>query len=238
MDEGSALHKLVMGDGPEIKIIPANDWRTNAAKAARADARAVGAIPLLTERFHELQAMARQLRNQLANHPEASEVLSEDYASEVSMIWREPTGAMCRARPDRMHRTDPYAPIYDWKFTDCLQPPHAWDKTALASGWDMRAAFYARGAAALRGGILPAYRFIVAEKEPPYDLMVLQLTPEFIALGMQKAETAIRAWETCMKANAWPSYPARLFHIAPPGWAESKWIERPDIDNFLPVAAE
>src|SRR3954471_5458063 len=46
-DFGHAAHKLVLGVGPELVGVDAPDWRTNAAKAQRDEARARGAVPLL-----------------------------------------------------------------------------------------------------------------------------------------------------------------------------------------------
>lgn len=244
MDEGSALHRLISGAGPTIAEIDFGDYKKDAAKEARAAARARGEIPILSARLEDLRIIARHAAQMIADHPEAAELLEDDYASEVTMLWQEMTESWtpdtthkmpwCRARADRMHRTDPRRAIYDFKFTDRLTSPFGWDRSFVNSYWDLRAAFYGMGSLRTRG-FAPAYRYVIVEKNPPYDVTVLQATPEMLALGEAKAMAAIRAWEACMVAGHWPRYPARIFHVSPPPYAEAKWMERPDMDHMLPA---
>ncbi len=225
MDEGTILHRLILGAGPEYHVLDADSWRTNAAKDARERARACGAVPVLAERFSELEVIAKFAYDALAENVEDCQVLSDDYASEVTCIWRERTGALCRTRPDRLHRSDGSAPVYDFKFTDKLDSPAEWDRTIVSSHWDMRAAFYSRGLAELRDGEDPPYRFIIIEKKPPYDMIVLELVESFLKQGHAKAAHIISGWERCMAAGRWPSYPRRVFYIEEPGWSERKMLD-------------
>jgi hypothetical protein len=238
MAEGSALHRLMLDAGANISVINFPDYKKDAAKEARKFARRMGMIPILAHRYEELKTIANRVRAQLRSHPEARIVLDNDvYASEVTMIWQEDSGCYCRIRADRAPRFDPSLPIYDLKFTSRLKSPLDWDRTVFDSWWDMRAAFYQRGSATLRDGIIPPYRFIVVEKEAPSDIFVMQLTPHFLKIGEQKAEAAIDTWERCHELGEFPGYPRRVFHVAPPGWAESKWLERPPLEMMCPAPA-
>jgi hypothetical protein len=60
---GSAAHKLVLGSGPELVRIDADEWRTNAVKAEVAAARDRGAIPLKPAAYDAVHQMAAALRS-------------------------------------------------------------------------------------------------------------------------------------------------------------------------------
>lgn len=239
MDEGSALHKLMLDAGPKIAVVQADSWRSNAAKEASKNAKKLGAVPILAERYEELKVIARRVRYQLQHHPEMCKVLdNEIYASEVTMIWQEDSGCYCRVRVDRFPKHDASLPMVDFKFTDRLKSPLDWDRTVWDSWWDMRAAFYSRGSMFLRDGVISPYVFCVVEKESPSDLFAMQLTPHFLAIGEQRAESAIDMFERCRTANEWPGYPRRIFWLSPPAWAEAKWMERPSLEMMCPAPAK
>jgi hypothetical protein len=220
MDEGSILHRLILGVGPEFTVIDARDWRAEAAKDARRVARAAGEIPVLADKFEDLVVIAAAARRALEENEEDCRVLSDDYASEVTCISRVQSGALLRCRPDRLHKTDGSAPVYDFKFTDMLEHPTDWDRAVVNQGWDMRAAFYTRALCEVRDGEEAPYKFVVVEKKFPVDVMVFELTESFLKQGHQKAAAAIEGWERCMAANYWPGHPRRTFHVQEPGWAE------------------
>src|SRR6185503_15222345 len=52
-DAGTLIHRLLLGAGKDIETIDADDYRTNAAKAARDAAKAAGRIPVLTRVLEE-----------------------------------------------------------------------------------------------------------------------------------------------------------------------------------------
>ena len=69
---------------------------TTAWKAADAEARALGKIPIHVDDFTKAQAMADSVRN----HPEAGELFRRGHA-EKSMYWTEPqSGVRLRGRAD------------------------------------------------------------------------------------------------------------------------------------------
>jgi hypothetical protein len=222
MDEGSVLHRLLTGSGPEIAVVQADSWRTKDAKAERDVARMMGRVPILAHRMEALEGIAEVARGLLLDDPENRQALSDEYASEVTCIARMPTGAMCRIRPDRLHKTDESAPVYDFKFSQKLDHPTEWDRTIANSAWDMRAAFYGRVLSELRDGSEPPYRYVVFQTEPPVDMMIFELTDSFLKQGHMKAGLVINAWERCIAADHWPQYPRRTFYVEEPGWAERK----------------
>jgi hypothetical protein len=66
MDEGSILHKLLLGKGAQFEMVMADDWRTNAAKASRAEILEAGRIPILAHKFEALKAAAERIAKNAA----------------------------------------------------------------------------------------------------------------------------------------------------------------------------
>lgn len=97
-DYGNAAHKKVLGNGPELVIIEHDTWNTKDAKAAVAEARARGAIPLKQHEMDMVDAMADAIRK----HPLAAALLDPAYgAPEQSGFWIDgPTGIRRRVRFD------------------------------------------------------------------------------------------------------------------------------------------
>lgn len=97
-DLGTAAHKVVLGDGPELVVFDRPRWDTDAIKAEIAEARANGAIPLKPWEHAQIMAMADVLRA----HPEAGPLLEPGTGMpEQSLFWTDPgTGISCRARID------------------------------------------------------------------------------------------------------------------------------------------
>src|SRR5690606_37972883 len=95
-NDGHAAHTRVLGEGPEIVVIDAPDWRTAAARKARDEALAAGKIPLLPDEDEMTRAMGAAVQN----HPQAAALLAEGKA-EHSLYWADPeTWTRLRTRPD------------------------------------------------------------------------------------------------------------------------------------------
>src|SRR3954453_17948671 len=99
-DFGHAAHKLVLGVGPDLVVIPGERWDTKDRKAQVTAARAAGQVPLKGAEMAQVEAMAAALRE----HPIASRLLVDGGGTpESSLFWRdEPTKVMRRARLDML----------------------------------------------------------------------------------------------------------------------------------------
>ena len=62
---GTLLHALLLGESDRIEVVHADDWRTKAAKAARADANAWGRIPTLVGDLERTQVVADAITERL-----------------------------------------------------------------------------------------------------------------------------------------------------------------------------
>jgi len=59
MDAGSAFHALLLNNGPQVQVVEARDWRTDAARAQRDAAHKAGRVPLLPHAFDRLAVAAK-----------------------------------------------------------------------------------------------------------------------------------------------------------------------------------
>lgn len=218
MEIGTAAHKLVLGDGPELVRIDADSWRTNAAKAAAEKARAAGAVPLLTEDYDRVHAMADALRE----HPLASQLLHPDSGkAEQSLFWHDTTrGVWLRARLDwlRPGNAARRTVVVDYKTTVSADPA-AIAKSVATYGYHQQAAFYLDGVRALGLGDDPAFIFIFQEKQPPHLVHVVELDYQALRVGADLNRRAIDLFARCYADDHWPGHPDDITTISLPTWA-------------------
>lgn len=223
MDYGSAVHALVLeGTDKRITIVDEKDWRKDAAKVARDEARFLGKIPLLIHKYHSACHMASEVRAQLLN-TELGNVLGEPGDAEITGVWTEPNGVVCRMRADWL--TAPRDICLDLKTSGVSANPQTWWRQVLPMGYDVQAAFYIRGIKAITG-IEPKFVFVVAEAEAPFLLSLTSLPPAWLDIARRKVEYAIKLFGECLKADKWPAYTGRICYPDMPEWAESAWIAR------------
>lgn len=210
-DFGTAAHKLVLGDGPELVLVDAPRWDTKVIKERIAEIRAAGNIPLKRPDLQQVHDMATEL----TKHPKAADLLAPDSGvAEQSLFWQAGR-TWCRARIDWM-REDQFV---DYK-TCRSAHPDAIQKQIQEHGYHVQEDWYRRGGAAL-GLIDPQapFPFIFQEKEEPYLVTVVSLDLwRDIAAGL--SERALFLYETCRAADYWPPYATETLPIAPPAWLE------------------
>jgi len=221
---GTAAHRIVLGDGPDIDVLPYDNYRTKVAQAAAAEARAMGAIPLLTHEHAQVQAMA----DALLRHPLASILLDPARGKpEQSMYLLEPnSNAMVRSRPDWI-TTLPNGRIVltDYK-TARSAAEDAFTKAIQDHGYYMQAPWYLDIAVALNQADDDAeFLFIVQEKEPPFLANVIGLDTDWLRMGRVKNRAAIDIYARCQADGHWPGYETEPSYLTQPTWAEIKDTE-------------
>lgn len=223
-DVGTAAHALLLQGEQIAEVIDADDWRTNAAKDQRDEARAAGRVPLLAHQWQEVQAMVQAARRQL-DALKITPPLFRDGKPEQAIVWREPAaGISCRALIDWLH--DDFSAIDDYKTTGGSADPEPWTtRTLFQIGADIQVAFYLRGIKALTGEE-PEWRYVVQETFPPYALSVISLGPDVLAVADAKVQYAIAKWAACLEADFWPGYPTQVCFAQLPGWIEEQWMTR------------
>lgn len=237
-DLGTAAHAYLLEGESGFAIIEAPDWRTKLAKDARDDARRHGKIPLLADRWGDVQGMAVAATRQLDAHEDRPRPLAGG-TPEQTLIWREGE-IWCRARLDWLH--DDRKTIDDLKTTGASANPEVWTRALFGAGHDVQAAFYLRGLKALTG-IDARFRFVVQENFPPYALSVIGLAPDALAHAEQKVAHAIACWQHCLETDTWPGYPRQTCWATVPPWEEARWGEQtyraqeaPVFDDGRPLA--
>lgn len=233
-DMGTACHALLLQRGKTIQVVDAEDWRTNAAKQARDDARNAGKTPLLRKQYDAALLMAQAAREQIKVHEEAADAFLVG-TPEQTLIWTEVVDGFevwCRARLDWLP-PEGWNVLYDYKTTGNEAHPDAWgSRTLWDTGADIQAAFYARGFAKLRGLPEVHFRFVVQETFEPHALCVHALAPAAMAMAQRKVDTALRMWAWAMRTGRWTAYPRQIAHVNPPSWIENRWLAYEERDSI------
>ena len=218
-DWGKAAHREVLGVGPNLHVVNADDWRTKYAQEQRAKAREAGAVPILARDRVRLQVMAAALRE----HKLAAAVFDPQRGgkAEQSLFWTDArTGVQLRCRVDWLPPPLPSGRIILGDYKTCQAADAA---SITRAAWNYRYhwqhAWYCDGAAALGLGD-PAFVFVFQEKEPPYLVHCVELDADAVRIGRARNEEAIERFRDCTAADVWPGYGTtdEFTLIGPPPW--------------------
>lgn len=219
MDIGTAAHKMVLGRGRQIDVLPFSDYRKKEAQQARDDARAAGNVPILADDMESVRLLAEAAMDQIASTTLAGYFTSPG-RSEVTMAWKEATGTWCRGRLDRLPdavTAGGHVVLADLKTTGGSAHPDDWQSTAFDLAYDIQAVMYPRGLKALIPCIRSVtFKFAVLEQKPPYGLSVVEFSGQAIEEAAQLVEVALKVWAACIKRGQWPSYDEAI--VDPPHW--------------------
>ncbi|GGS81730.1 PD-(D/E)XK nuclease-like domain-containing protein [Streptomyces griseoviridis] len=220
-DFGNAAHKLVLGTGPDLVRIDADEWRTKAVKEEVAAVRAEGGVPLRPAEWEQVHEMADVLRA----HPVASLLFDPEHGTaEQSLFWRDaPTGVMRRARLDWL--PNPRAGrliIPDYK-TCRSAHPDALQRAIEDYGYHQQDDTYRSACHAL--GIADddaAFVFVCQEKTAPYVITVIEVNATARRIGAARNRRALEIFAHCTATGYWPGYSDDVVPVALPGWAETR----------------
>lgn len=215
---GSAAHKLVLGEGPDLVRVDAEKWMTAAVKAEVAAIRDEGGIPLKPADYQQVHDMADALRR----HPIAAALFDPARGKpEQSLFWRDrPTGVMRRARFDWLpDARSGRLIIPDYKTCRSAEP------TALARavqefGYHQQDDWYRAGAKAL--GLADdsaAFVFVCQEKTAPYVVTVVEMDAEARRIGAARNRRALEVFAECAETGVWPGYSDDIAYLSLPTWA-------------------
>ena len=212
---GTAAHKVVLDDGPELVLVDRDRWDTNEVKARLAEIRAAGNIPLKQRDLDKVHAMAKALRE----HPEAAELLEPGSGiAEQSLFWDD-HGIWRRARIDWLRHD---GTIVDYKSARSANPaklPNHFNDL----GYHQQQEFYRDGALALGlTELVCPFKFIVQEKEPPYLVSVVELDSTACGIGRHLNDRALNTYALCRENGEWPGYLSTPM-ISLPSWVERQY---------------
>jgi hypothetical protein len=218
-DFGHVVHRLVLGKGDEIEVLPFDSMRSNAAKDAEAAARDADRVPILQEEYQRAQAVAAAVRCDPIGG-----ALFSDGEAELSLFWPdEDTGIIRRARLDWI--TNPVKGrrrfIGDLK-TARTAEPLGFGRSAADYDYIVSAANYVDGAIACGLDPDPAFLLVVAEKDEPYVVTTFQVTDDELELGRRLMRSAITTYAQCVKDDHWPGYTEGVTPLELPGYYTSR----------------
>lgn len=214
-DFGHVAHRLVLGKGAEVEVLPYENYKSTAAREARDDARAAGKAPITAPDY----ARAGELADAVKADPIAGALFSAGEA-EVSLFWPDDeTGVVRRARFDWL---TPQVEgrrrfIVDLKTARSAEPD-AFGKSAADFGYAISAAQYVDGSRACGLADDPAFLLVVVEKEPPYVVSVFQVDDDLLDLGRALMRSALRTYAECTATDTWPGYLRDVAPLELPGY--------------------
>jgi hypothetical protein len=223
-DVGTAAHKLVLGDGPDLVRIDATEWRSSAVKAEVAAVRADGGVPLKPDDYQMVHDMANALRR----HAVASRLFDPDRGRpEQTLVWRDgPTGVMRRARLDWLPDTRAGRLIIPDYKTCRSAEPNALARSVEEFRYHQQDDWYRSGAKALGlADETAAFVFVCQEKTAPYLVTVVEMDAVARRIGAARNRRALETYAECAAANNWPGYSDDIAYLSLPPWAEIRDTE-------------
>ena len=211
MEEGTALHFLILGAGEAPLVVYADSFRTKAAQEQAETARSTGRVPVIVDRYKELIACATAVKEQIAEHPECKAFMQPG-RSEVTLLWQEGP-IWCRGLIDRLP-DEPGAPMFDLKSTVSANP-REWERK-LVYDFATQAVFYLRGGMALLPVPPRDFRFIVFEREPPYGVSVMTPGATLLEAAEADVKVGVLKWARSLITDTWPGYTQELVSVEAP----------------------
>jgi len=214
---GTAIHARVLGGEERIAWIDAANWRTAAAKGARAAAYAFGRVPMLVGERRVVEGAAKAALTMLDAAGFAIAL------AEQTVIWQE-GDTWCRARPDLIAAG---GPVIDLKTAENADPSDWIRRSMIAGGYHVQAAWYLRGVQA----VAPLDRerefiCLVVELEPPHGCSLVGVRGELLEVGRAVVECGLARWRECHASGVWPGYKHGVHWASAPAWLQYEMADR------------
>lgn len=212
-ERGTAIHALLLGSGPTLRPIAAENYRGKAAQQQRDEARLLGEVPVLEADLADYQALVARLPP-----------LPAPAERELTAVWHSYDGVLCRARLDLWHPGS--LTIYDPK--TCEDATRAASGASIVrDGRDIQAANNIEAVETLRPELAGRVRFkwLFIEVDPPFATIEAEPSGELLELGRRRWSRAVAKWGECLRADEWPGYESPR-RIEAPGWALSQDLEQ------------
>ena len=199
---GSVSHVMFLEPhlfAEKVVVIEADDWRTNAAKKARAEAVEAGKTPILQKHMRKV----REARTEFLFNP-FTRAAFEGGTFEQSVFWKHPVhGFWCRARPDFI--ADTLHHLCDYKATSNANPLQ-FGKHAFGLGYHRRAAWYLDGLRQAVGKLPKSYWFVNQETSAPYLTSICELDEAALEEGRRENARAAELFDRCLQSGDWHGY--------------------------------
>lgn len=222
MDMGTAVHQLLLRDD-RVDVLDFKDYKTDAAKEAKAESRANGRVPMLTHQWEQAQEIAVAVRERIVAL-DLDPVPFTDGTAEHVIRWDE-NGVACRAMLDWLR--DDRLVVDDLKTTSDASP-RGFQRKVWNLRYDVQAAMYVRAVTA-EYGVVPRFRWIAVETEYPYLVTVHEPDRQAMVNAHDKVVQAVEMWQHCLETGEWRGYPAEVCEVGPVPWERDAWADL-DVD--------
>lgn len=162
--------------------------------------------------------VALAIRDAVRAHDASREIISDDGEAEVSIVWQDSTGLMCKGRIDWLGKSliGPTR-IVDLKTTRDHRP-FQFTRQTVTLMYHVSLAAYADGIKTLTGK-LPEVAMIAAGNAAPFDVVRYDLPGVTVRAGLKKWKAALQRIRFCEQSNTWPGYSAEPIALELPEWA-------------------
>lgn len=231
-DFGNVAHTLILGEGDELVVIDAKDWRTKAAKEQRAAAFEAGKQPCLAKIYEKAERCVEAVRQQLADDPDNFDAFTAPGHSEVNAFAQLETFAGRMWARCRMDRRTHDMRIYDFKTLKVGTDSEDFSKYLVREGRDIQAVHYQQIEARLQDVSWDAisFRFVVVDPDPPHTLVVVEQSAQMAQWSQERWQWAIDKWAKCGAAGRWPGRTPATHYIDAPGYAQTSWEAKVQMD--------
>lgn len=218
---GRAAHHLLLGEDDFSTLFIArpdrwDSWRTNDAKAWKAQQEADGRTVLLPSELGVIRGMARAL----AAHPLVrAGILNGEI--ERSLVWKDQhTGIWLKARPDAIPNDS--GDFADLKTCASVQT-EALERTIVEHGYHQQGALIAEGAGILLKKPISSFSLVFVEKTPPFCVRIVTLKDDDLARGGRQNRAALNTFATCLRQGEWPGPGTNdAEYLGIPSWHQKK----------------
>lgn len=222
---GDIVHQLALGKGRGYAVLDVDDFRSNAAKAARDEALAKGLTPCKAKDYEAAEVMADVIKERIA------EVLDgAAYETEVAFLYQEMTSSgpiWVRGMVDVW--CEERLMILDPKVTPMLYDGKV-ERHLINMGWDRQAALYPHAFGMILGGEVAGrikFRDLMIKPSEPFTSRVVGLHKGWYWSAIKRCQEAMERFGRCLYSGRWPGFEG--VHIAElPSW-EAKQREAAEL---------
>ncbi len=159
---------------------------------------------------------ASRMADAVALNAHAAALLARATQREVSAIWEDDSGLLCKARFDAMSTDAAF--ILDLKTTTDASP-RGFERSIDTYGYARQGAFYLAGAAKL-GLAIEDFVIVAVEKDPPYLTAVHRISDAALEAARRELRPLIEAYWLAESTGEWIGYVPRDSDL--PRWAYSR----------------
>ncbi|HJS88692.1 MAG TPA: hypothetical protein VJ738_01865 [Steroidobacteraceae bacterium] len=229
MDEGSILHRLILGRGADFEVLSGFDnFRTKAAQELRDAARAAGKIPLLVPEFERLTRIATRVQSRCRDFGFEFSGRSEVPVEFTEQV--EGTGAeiLCRCMFDHMiEQRDDNGEVISGLILDLKKVasanPADLAARAFDAGFDIQEHAYVRAFEQLHPAAVGRvdFVFLTFEAEEPLEVVPVRLDGALQEIGRRRWSRAVALWHQLLTEGSfpWPGYVRDAITLSAPAWA-------------------